>query len=88
MVISSEVKQRARQASLRRGKIVEGLAEYYEGDMTVGALAERLGIPLRALIDFMQRHALPYKSGDEDRKLGLKIVHQIFNEIGSSREAV
>lgn len=39
--------------------------------------AEKLRLPLRALIEFMQRYRLPYKGGEGDRERGLTSLARI-----------
>ncbi len=78
MVVKTEVGRKAREAARKRMRMLRGLREYYLGDMTIGLLSEKLGIPLRALIDSMQKYGLPYKSSEEDRKIGLEKVNELL----------
>ncbi len=77
MAVEVDVKNLAERASDVYARILNGLEEYYRSDMTFGLLAERLGIPLRSLIEFMQRYRLPYKGGEGDRERGLDVLSEM-----------
>lgn len=71
MAVQADVKDLADKASGLYIRVLSGLEEYYRSDITFGLLAEKLHLPLRALIEFMQRYRLPYKGGEGDRERGL-----------------
>lgn len=71
MAVEADVKNLAEEASDLYARILDGLEEYYGSDMTFGLLAEKTRMPVRALIEFMQRYRLPYKGGEGDRERGL-----------------
>jgi hypothetical protein len=71
VAVQADVKDLADEASGLYIKVLSGLEEYYRSDITFGLLAEKLHLPLRALIEFMQRYRLPYKGGKGDREKGL-----------------
>lgn len=73
-----QVEQISQEALERHQKIARGLEEYYRSNMTIGLLAEKLNIPLRALIDFMQKYGLPYKGGAGDKEKGIQRVRKML----------
>ena len=77
MAVQADVKKEAEEASELYSRILNGLEEYYRSDITFGLLAERMHVPVRGLIEFMQRHKLPYKGGEGDREKGLTILTRI-----------
>jgi hypothetical protein len=77
MAVEADVKKLAEDASELYARILDGLEQYYRSDITFGLLAERLHMPLRGLIEFMQRYKLPYKGGEGDREKGLAALARI-----------
>lgn len=77
MAVEADVKKQAEEASELHSRILDGLERYYQSDITFGLLAEMLRMPVRALVEFMQRHKLPYKGGEGDRERGLAALAQI-----------
>ena len=57
----------AKVASRREVEILDSLKEYYRGKWSLG----------RALMDYMQKHKLPYYSDRSDSEDGLKKVSEI-----------
>lgn len=77
MAVEADVKKLADEASELYARILDGLEQYYRSDITFGLLAERLRMPVRGLIEFMQRYKLPYKGGEGDRERGLAALARI-----------
>lgn len=77
MAVEADVKKLGEEASELYSRILDGLQEYYRSDITFGLVAERLNMPIRALIEFMQRYRLPYKGGEEDREKGLAAIGKL-----------
>lgn len=77
MAVERLQRKYAKAASKREEGILEGLESYYSDEYSLGYLAEQLRMPLRALMEFMEKHQLPYYSDAEDRKKGLKKVGMI-----------
>lgn len=77
MAVEADVKNIAEEASKTYDRIVDGLEQYYRTDMTFGLLAERIQVPVRSLIEFMQRYKLPYKGGEGDREKGLAALKRL-----------
>jgi hypothetical protein len=67
----------AKVASRREVEILDSLKEYYRGKWSLGRAAEAANIPTRALMDYMQKHKLPYYSDRSDSEDGLKKVSEI-----------
>jgi len=74
MAVEADVKKLGEEASKLHSRILDGLEEYYRSDVTFGLVAERLNMPVRGLIEFMQRYMLPYKGGEGDREKGLSAL--------------
>jgi len=74
MAVEIEVKRIAQESDEKHMKILDSLEEYYRGDVTIGYIAEKARIPLRAIIEFMRAHRLPYDSSERDREEGLKKI--------------
>ncbi len=72
-----KVKKLAKKASIKETRILEGLEGYYKGKYSLGYAASKLKIPLRALMEFMTKQALPYYWEEEDGKRGLKRILEI-----------
>ncbi|MBI2184104.1 MAG: hypothetical protein HYU39_04000 [Thaumarchaeota archaeon] len=72
-----KVMRLAKTASSRETKILEGLESYYKGECSLGYVARRLRIPIRALMDFMTKEELPYYWDEEDAKRGLKRLSEL-----------
>lgn len=73
----TRVKKAAKQASAKEARILKGLASYYEGQCSLGYTANRLKMPLRALMEFMIKYDLPQYWQEEDRIRGLKKLLEI-----------
>jgi len=72
-----KVKKLAKKASIKEARILEGLEGYYNGEYSLGYTASKLKIPLRALMEFMTKHGLPYYGDEEDGKRGLERISEI-----------
>jgi hypothetical protein len=77
MAVEADVKKQGEEASELYSRILDGLEGYYQSDITFGLLAEKLRVPVRGLIEFMQRYKLPYKGGEGDRERGLAALAKI-----------
>jgi hypothetical protein len=77
MAVQADMKKQAEEASELFSRILDGLEKYYRSDLTFGLLAETLNVPVRGLIEFMQRYKLPYKGGIGDRERGLTVLAEI-----------
>ena len=73
----ARVKKAARQASAKEVRILKGLASYYKGECSLGYTADKLKMPLRALMEFMIKHDLPQYWHEEDRVRGLEKLSEI-----------
>jgi hypothetical protein len=67
----------AKTASKKEVEILDSLEEYYRNQGSLGHAAEAADIPTRALIDYMQKHKLPYYSDESDSEAGLKRTSEI-----------
>lgn len=67
----------ARTASKKEVKVLDTLENYYRGEYSLGYIAEKVNMPLRALMEFMQKYELPYYSDSSDAKEGLKRISVI-----------
>jgi len=76
-----KAKKVARKASIKEGRILKGLQSYYKGECSLGYTAKNLKVPLRALMEFMTRHNLPYYWDEEDGRKGLERISQIRSNI-------
>ena len=65
------------KTSIKEARILEGLQSYYSGECSLGYTAERLKMPLIALMEFMTRQGLPHYWDKEDGKRGLKRISEI-----------
>lgn len=77
MAVEADVKKQGEEALELQSRILDGLERYYQSDITFGLLAEMLRVPVRGLVEFMQRHKLPYKGGEGDRQRGLAALAKI-----------
>jgi hypothetical protein len=77
LAVEADVKKQAEEASELHSRILHGLEQYYRTDITFGLLAEMLHMPVRGLIEFMQRYKLPDKGGEGDRERGLTALTKI-----------
>ncbi len=73
----AKVKKAAKQASIKEARILKGLESYYKGECSLGYTADKLKLPLRALMEFMIKHDLPQYWQEEDRVKGLKKLAEI-----------
>ncbi|MEW5840295.1 MAG: hypothetical protein AB1753_04760 [Thermoproteota archaeon] len=73
----ARVKKAARQASVKEARVLKSLETYYKGECSLGYTADKLKMPLRALIEFMIKHDLPQYWQEEDRIRGLKKLSEI-----------
>lgn len=71
MAVATKVRKAARQASAKESRILQGLVSYYKGECSLGYTANKLKIPLRALMEFMIKYDLPQYWQEEDGKKGL-----------------
>ncbi|MDG6908606.1 MAG: hypothetical protein JRN20_22800 [Nitrososphaerota archaeon] len=67
----------AKSASRKEAKILDGLEGYYKGEYSLGHMAEMINVPLRAIVEFMQKYKLPYYSDASDAEAGLKKISRI-----------
>ena len=67
----------AKAALIKEQHILDALDNYYRGEYSLGYAAEKVNIPLRALMEFMQKHELPYLSDSSDAKEGMKKIAKI-----------
>lgn len=67
----------AKTASRKELKVLDKLENYYKGKCSLGYVSEQAGVPLRALMDFMQKYKLPYYWDASDAKEGLKKISEI-----------
>jgi hypothetical protein len=77
----ARVKKAARQASAKEARILKGLASYYTGECSLGYTADKLKMPLRALMEFMIKHDLPQYWHEEDRVRGLEKLSEIRSAV-------
>ena len=77
MAVEADMKEQAEEASQLYSRVLDGLERYYRSDITFGLLAETVHVPVRGLIEFMQRYKLPYKGGEGDRERGLETLAKI-----------
>ncbi len=77
MAVEVDVKKQGEEALELQSRILDGLERYYHSDITFGLLAEMLRVPVRGLLEFMQRYKLPYKGGEGDRQRGLAALAKI-----------
>jgi hypothetical protein len=66
----------AREA-VKETKILKCLQDYYKEECSLGYTANKLKMPLRALVEFMIKHDLPQYWQEEDRKIGLKRLAEV-----------
>lgn len=71
MAVATKVRKAAKQASAKESKILQSLVGYYKGECSLGYTANKLKMPLRALMEFMIKHGLPQYWQEEDGKKGL-----------------
>jgi len=67
----------AKTASKRELKVLDSLADYYRGEYSFGHVAEAVDMPLRAVMEFMQKYSLPYYSDASDAQEGLTRISEI-----------
>ncbi|MDG6907902.1 MAG: hypothetical protein JRN20_19200 [Nitrososphaerota archaeon] len=56
---------------------MDGVEGYYRGEYSLGHMAETVNVPLRTIIEFMQKYKLPYYSDSSDAEAGLKKISRI-----------
>lgn len=67
----------AKTAFKKELRVLRELERYYKGECSLGYASKQAGIPLRALMDFMQKYELPYFWDSRDSKEGLKRLSEI-----------
>ena len=67
----------AKSASRLELRVLESLTGYYRGEYSLGYAAETVEMPLRAIVEFMQNHQLPFYSDSADAEEGLRRVSKI-----------
>lgn len=67
----------ARTASKKELNVLDRLENYYRGEYSLGYVAEKANMPLRALMEFMQKYELPYYSDVSDAEKGLERISKI-----------
>ena len=72
-----EIEKYAKTASERELRVLRALVRYYKGECSLGYASEQAKIPLRAMMDFMQKYDLPYFWNSRDSGEGLKKVSKI-----------
>ncbi|MDE1728776.1 MAG: hypothetical protein KGI02_06105 [Thaumarchaeota archaeon] len=81
MALATKIKKAAKQASVKETKILQILEDYYKGECSLGYTANKLKVPLRALVEFMIKHDLPQYWQEEDGKMGLKRLAEIHSTL-------
>ena len=74
---TQKVTKFAKVSSLKETRILEGLESYYKAESSLGYVARRLRIPLRALMEFMTKQRLPYYWEEEDAQRGLRRLSEL-----------
>jgi hypothetical protein len=77
LATATKVRKAARQASAKESRILQGLVGYYKGKYSLGYAANKLKMPLRALMEFMIKRDLPQYWQEEDRKKGLSRLAEL-----------
>ena len=77
MAVASKVRKAARKASDKESKVLQSLLGYYKGECSLGYTANKLKMPLRALMEFMIRNKLPQYWNEEDGKRGLSRLAEL-----------
>lgn len=77
MAVATKVRKAARKASTKESKILQSLVMYYKGECSLGYVANKLDMPLRALMEFMMRNKLPQYWQEEDGKKGLSRLSEL-----------
>ncbi len=72
-----KVRRYAKSASKREVRVLDSLGNYYRGECSLGHAAEEVDMPLRAVMESMQKYRLPYYSDASDAKQGLKRISEI-----------
>ena len=67
----------AKIATKKEVDLLDSLEDYYRGRGSLVHAAETVNIPARALMDYMQKHKLPYYSDASDAEEGLKRISEI-----------
>lgn len=77
MAVATKVRRAARKASNKESKILQSLVLYYKGECSLGYTADKLKMPLRALIEFMMRNKLPQYWQEDDGRKGLNRLSEL-----------
>ena len=77
MAVATKVRRAARKASNKESKILQSLVLYYKGECSLGYTANKLKMPIRALMEFMMRNELPQYWQEEDGKRGLRRLTEL-----------
>lgn len=67
----------AKTATKKEVEVLDSLEAYYKGKCSLGSAAETVNMPLRAVMEYMQKHRLPYLSNASDAKEGLRRISEI-----------
>jgi len=62
-------------------KFLDGLTTYYRGESSLGHVAEAVDMPLRAVMEFMQKHKLPYYWDASDSQEGLRRISELRSSL-------
>jgi hypothetical protein len=81
LAIATKVRKAARKASAKESKILRSLVGYYKGEYSLGYTANKLKMPLRALMEFMIKHDLPQYWNEEDGKKGLSRLAELSSTL-------
>jgi predicted HTH domain antitoxin len=77
LAIATKVRRAARRASTKESNILQDLVMYYKGECSLGYIAKKLNMPLRALMEFMMRNKLPQYWQKEDGEIGLSRLAEL-----------
>jgi len=67
----------AKTASKKEAKVLDSLTNYYRGEYSLEHVAKTANMPLRAVMEFIQKHGLPYYSDASDTEEGLRRISEI-----------
>jgi len=62
-------------------ELVNSLVSYYRGERSLGHAAEPVNMPLRAVMEFMQRYGLPYYWDASDTEVDLRRISKIRSTV-------
>jgi len=71
----------AKKASKKQLRLLMVLEGYYEDQYSLGYAAKRARVPLRGLMEFMQKYALPNYSDVSDAENGLKKISKLRSQL-------